>query len=196
VTKKNALNDADLGFLEHGTNERGADEVTLRFTRRLPHPPAKVWRALTEPEHLAAWFPTTVEGDLEAGAPLRFSFRELNMPGFEGSMRACDPPKLLEFDWGDERLRFELSPDGDGTVLSFSASFAEVGRAARDGAGWHTCLDLLGFELAAGSAPWRQDDRWRQVHSVYVRTFGPEAATIGPPAEWEDAYGPANGEPG
>ncbi|MCW2567279.1 MAG: hypothetical protein JWN54_1376, partial [Mycobacterium sp.] len=35
----------------------------LRFTRRLPHPPQKVWRALTEPEHLAAWFPTEIRGD-------------------------------------------------------------------------------------------------------------------------------------
>jgi uncharacterized protein YndB with AHSA1/START domain len=196
VTETNALNDADLGVLERGTGERGTSEVTLRFTRRLPHPPGKVWRALTEPEHLAAWFPTTIEGDLEPGSPLHFSFRELAMPGFDGSVRACDPPKLLEFDWGDERLRFELSPDGHGTVLSFSASFAEVGRAARDGAGWHTCLDLLRFELAAESAPWRQDDHWRQVHRDYVRTFGADAATIGPPAEWEDAYGPASGEPG
>ncbi len=36
----------------------------VRFSRRLPHPPEKVWRALTEAEHLAAWFPTTVEGEL------------------------------------------------------------------------------------------------------------------------------------
>ena len=27
------------------------------------HPPEKVWRALTEPEHLAHWFPTTIEGE-------------------------------------------------------------------------------------------------------------------------------------
>ena len=28
----------------------------LRFTRTLEHPPEKVWRAITEPEHLAHWF--------------------------------------------------------------------------------------------------------------------------------------------
>jgi uncharacterized protein YndB with AHSA1/START domain len=185
-----AADSADLGVLEHGYGE-----VTLRFTRRLPHPPAKVWRALTEPEHLAAWFPTTIEGELTPGSALRFSFREMNLPGFDGSVLACDPPKLLAISWGDERLRFELEPDDHGTVLSFSASFAEIGRAARDAAGWHTCLDLLGYGLASEQAPWRQDDRWRQVHTEYVRVLGPEAATIGPPAEWEDTYGPASGEP-
>ncbi len=185
-----AADGADLGVLEHGHGE-----VTLRFTRRLPHPPAKVWRALTEPEHLAAWFPTTVEGDLTPGSTLRYNFREMNLPGFEGSVLACDPPTLLEFNWGDERLRFELKADSQGTVLMFSASFAEIGRAARDAAGWHTCLDLLGYDLAGEQAPWPQDDRWRQVHRDYVRVLGPEAATIGPPAEWEETYGPASAEP-
>lgn len=181
---------ADLGVLE-----RSGTEVILRFRRRLPHSPAKVWRALTEPEHLAAWFPTTVEGDLTPGATLRYNFREMNLPGFEGNVRACDPPRLLEVDWGDERLRFELTADGQHTVLSFSATFAELGRAARDAAGWHTCLDLLGYDLAGEAAPWPQDDRWRVVHARYVRVLGPEAATIGPPAEWEDTYGPASAEP-
>jgi hypothetical protein len=129
------------------------------------------------------------------GAVLQFSFRDLTLPPFDGVVQACEPPKLLEFSWADERLRFELTPDGDGTLLCFSASFAEIGRAARDGAGWHTCLDLLGYGLAAERPPWPQDVRWRQVHRAYVDAFGAEAATIGPPAEWQDAYGPASGQP-
>jgi uncharacterized protein YndB with AHSA1/START domain len=176
MTGSAGYGDADLGTLE-----RGDGEVTLRFTRLLPHTPAKVWRALTEPRHLAAWFPTTVEGDLVPGAPLRFGFRERELPDFEGTMLACDPPNLLELIWGDERLRFELAPDGAGTLLIFTASFAELGRAARDAAGWHVCLDLLGCDLRGERAAPAQDHGWRTVHSLYVVRFGPEAATVGPP---------------
>ena len=190
MSETNAAGDPGLGLLEPS---RG--EVTLLFTRRLPHPPGKVWRALTEPEHLAAWFPTSVDGDLVPGSVLQFSFRDLSLPSFGGIMRACESPKLLEFSWADDRLWFELTPDGDATLLSFAASFAEIGRAARDGAGWHTCLDLLGFDLAGEPPPWPQEVRWRQVHRAYVDAFGAEAATIGPPAEWEDTYGPASGQP-
>ncbi|HXB46503.1 MAG TPA: SRPBCC family protein [Streptosporangiaceae bacterium] len=168
---------------EFGVLEHGDQEVTLRFVRWLPHPPGKVWRALTEPEHLAAWFPTTVEGELAAGSGLRFSFREAQAPPFDGTMLAFDPPALMELIWGDERLRFELTPDGAGTLLTFTASFAELGRAARDGAGWHVCLDLLGYDLGDGEPPWTQDDRWRTVHTEYVARFGPQAAAVGPPAE-------------
>lgn len=188
MMERNEPEVADLGILE-----RGRGEVTLRFTRRLPHPATKVWRALTEPEHLAAWFPTTVEGDLAPGSTLRYNFRGMNLPGFDGTVLACDPPRLLEFTWGDERLRFELTAAGTGTILSFSASFAEIGRAARDAAGWHTCLDVLAYDLAGATPPWTQDDRWRQIHRDYVRVLGPEAAIIGPPAEWEDTHGPAGG---
>lgn len=173
---------------EFGVLERGNQEVTLRFVRWLPHPPAKVWRALTEPEHLAAWFPTTVEGELAAGSGLRFSFSEAQAPPFDGTMLAFEPPALMELIWGDERLRFELAPDGAGTLLTFTASFAELGRAARDGAGWHVCLDLLGYHLGNAAAPWTQHDRWRAVHAEYVARFGPEAATAGPPAELAESY--------
>ena len=185
--------ESDQGY---GVLERGHGEVTLRFTRHLRHPPKKVWLALTESEHLATWFPTTIEGDLVAGGRLRFGFRDMQLPGFDGTTLAVDPPKLLEFVWGDERLRFDLTPDDAGfTMLRFSASFAEVGRAARDAAGWHTCLDLLGYDLSGDRAPWQRDIRWRSVHRVYVARFGPAAATVGPPPEWEETHGAAGQDP-
>ena len=60
----------------YGKLEQGHDgRWQLRFERRLTHPQEKVWRAITDPEHLAAWFPSTIEGERAAGARLRFSFR-------------------------------------------------------------------------------------------------------------------------
>jgi uncharacterized protein YndB with AHSA1/START domain len=165
-----------------GHLERAEGRWRLRFIRRLPHPPEKVWRALTEPEHLAAWFPTDIEGDRAAGARLRFPFREGEGETTEGEMLTYEPPSALEFTWGDdETLRFDLEPDGDGTVLTFVNTFGELGKAARDGAGWHACLDLLGYHLDGQEPPWKPGERWGQVHPGYVEEFGPEAATIGPP---------------
>jgi hypothetical protein len=36
---------------------KDGDKWTLVLVRDLPHPPAKVWKALTEPEHLREWAP-------------------------------------------------------------------------------------------------------------------------------------------
>jgi uncharacterized protein YndB with AHSA1/START domain len=164
-----------------GTLRQVDDRWQLRFTRTLPHPPAKVWRAITEPEHLRAWFPTEIHGERAAGAALRFVFPGGEGPPLDGRMLAFDPPSLLEFLWGEETLRFELAPDGDGTRLTLVNTFDEQGKAARDAAGWHSCLDLLERRLAGEQPPWDPRERWEQVHPAYVERFGPAAATIGPP---------------
>jgi uncharacterized protein YndB with AHSA1/START domain len=184
MSDPNRIDEQDYGQLV-----REGTRAVVRFTRRLAHPPPRVWRALTEPEHLAAWFPTTIEGRREPGALLHFGFRDLEAPPFDGEMLAFEPPSLMELRWGDEILRFEVSPDHDGSVLVFTASFDQLGEVARDGAGWHTCLDLLDYEISDLAAPWAAPDRWRLVHDGYTERFGPDASTIGPPEEWERVHG-------
>ncbi|MGH9016793.1 MAG: SRPBCC family protein [Acidimicrobiales bacterium] len=174
----------DIGELER----TGAGAV-VRFRRRLSHPPDKVWRALSESDHLAAWFPTTIDGDREAGAALQFRFRQSEGPAMDGEMVVFDPPRLMELQWGDERLRFELQPDAEGTVLVFSAAFAEIGKSARDGAGWHACLDLLDCTLDGRRPRWTSAQRWGQVRHLYIDRFGPEASAIGPPEQWKKVHG-------
>ena len=170
------MHDADLGQID-----RHGDRVVLTFTRLLPHPPEKVWRAVTEAEHQAAWFPQRIEGEWEVGATLRFHTSDDPADAFEGELVAFEPPTLVELTWGEDRLRIELRRDGDGTRLTLTDTFGELGKAARDAAGWHECLDRLAADLDRDSlTEW--GERWRQVHPAYVERFGPEAATVGPPA--------------
>jgi uncharacterized protein YndB with AHSA1/START domain len=174
---------------ELGELERDGATVRLRFSRRLEHAQEKVWRALVEPEHLAAWFPTTIEGERTAGARLRFRHRDDLAEPMDGEMLAFEPTSLLEFRWGPDVLRFELEADDGATVLLFTDTMQEIGKAARDGAGWHECLERLGYELSDEAPPIAPADRWRQLHRRYVERLGPEAATIGPPEEFERAHG-------
>ena len=155
----------------------------LRFTRRLPHPQSKVWRAITEPEHLARWFPTTIEGERAAGAPLRFAFPGGQAPPMDGEMLAYEPESVMELQWGTDVVRIELRQVPAGTELTLLDTFEEHGKAARDGAGWHACLDALEAALDGRSDARVKTDRWAEVHTHYVESFGPEAATIGPPAQ-------------
>jgi uncharacterized protein YndB with AHSA1/START domain len=161
------MDDTDLGTLT-----REGDRWMLTFTRRLAHPREKVWRAVTEPAHLAAWYP-----------PLRFVSPAGD--GFDGQMLVFDPPEVMEFTWGADRLRIELRADGPGTLLTLTDTFDELGKAARDGAGWHECLDRLVSELD-GTPPRPWGERWGEVHPRYLTHLGPDAATIGPP-EGRDA---------
>jgi uncharacterized protein YndB with AHSA1/START domain len=157
------------------------EEWMLTFTRTLPHPPDKVWRALTEPEHLAAWFPADIEGERAAGAKLRFVFRNNEGPPIDGEMLTYDPPELLEFTWGSDRYRIELRPEGDGTVLTFVNTFSELGKAARDAAGWDVCLETLALHLDGEKPDGDEEGHWKTAQARYAERFGPDATTIGPP---------------
>lgn len=164
----------------NGELEQAGNRWRLRFTRQLAHSPQRVWEAITRPEHLKAWFPQEVVGSWEKGARLQFksTYAEAN---FEGEVLAVDPPKLLEFGWGTDTLRFEIVPSRSGSVLTLTDTFDERGKAARDAAGWHVCLDALELTLDGKPSSDSPGENWDEVHADYLNAFGPEASTIGPP---------------
>jgi uncharacterized protein YndB with AHSA1/START domain len=166
-----------------GTLEQASTGWRLRFTRELAHPAERVWRAVTEAEHLQAWFPMRIHGDWVVGGPLTFADPEGRGLEFTGKVLAYQPPSVLEFSWGPDVLRLEIEARGAGCFLTLLDTFDELGKAARDAAGWHVCLDLLAAHLDGGGPA---GPTWSQIHPDYVTAFGPEAATIGPPP----GYGP------
>jgi uncharacterized protein YndB with AHSA1/START domain len=87
-----------------------------------PHPPERVWRALTETDALAEWL---MENDFEPIVGHRFQFRTEPAPGFDGTVNcqvlAVEEPRLISFSWRggpiDTILTFTLEPVAGGTKL-------------------------------------------------------------------------------
>ncbi len=171
------------GVRADGELEPDGDRWRLRFTRHFAHSPEKVWRAITEPKHFAAWFPFFMEGELATGARLRFRARDVADLVFDGEMIEYRPPTLMELRWSEnETLRFEVEPDGAGTRFTLSNVFDDIGKAARDAAGWHSCIDALERDLDGVPAPAGSPrEQWERLNRAYVARFGPAASTIGPP---------------
>lgn len=121
----------------------------LRFERRYAHPPAKVWRALTDPEHLSAWYPFPVaELDLRLGGLIRFREPGGTPTGLHAEITELEPHRRLAFtefdeETGEHRLRLTLEPDGTGCVLTFEHTFADNPWAEQTFTGWQGCLDVL-----------------------------------------------------
>lgn len=185
-------------------NDRGTLVVVdgrpaLRFERRYRHGVDRVWRAITEPDELQAWFPSNVEGARTVGAELRFVDDDQRAaaeavgeptraegPMFTGRVLVFDPPKVFSFTWGGEVLRFELHADGDGTRLVFTQLVSHQSVAARNGAGWDACLAELDRLLGE---PVADDAGWEAVYADYLRRIGP---SLGEPTgdgglRWERA---------
>ncbi|MFD9738788.1 SRPBCC family protein [Umezawaea sp. NPDC059074] len=158
--------------------ETADGKPVLRFERRLRHSPDRVWRAISTPEGLAAWFPASVELELAPGAPMRFTFPDqAPVDGTSaGEVLEVDPPRVLAFRWNADVLRFELEPDGDGCVLRFSQTLDDRLSAGRNAYGWDVCLGALAADLAGES--FEQPTAWLEPMEAYVREFGLDEGTL------------------
>ena len=145
-----------------GILERRGGKDVIRFQRRIPHPIERVWAAITTPAELLGWW-GDAEIDLREGG--RFVLRWLNTDDdgnraeMHATITALEPPRLLETE-GDIHgvLRWELDPDGEGTMLTFSSTLdlPEEFRFQTI-AGWHFHLDTLGEALDGQAYEW---SRW------------------------------------
>jgi uncharacterized protein YndB with AHSA1/START domain len=126
------------------------DGPSLRLERRYRHPVARVWRAISDPDELARWFPPD--------APLQVTRSE--------------PPHLLAGTWFGDPLRFELRADGDGCLLVFTHVFEERDTAARTAAGWDRCFARLDALLADQTMSEEESFvDWPAVHECYAEKF-------------------------
>lgn len=102
--------DFSLSPLAHVSRELGDGEATLIFVRHLRHPPAKVWRALTEPREQLEWLPFVASRALDRQGPvtLRMTDQE-NGPESAAEILVAEPHRRLAFQWGDDLLTWELA---------------------------------------------------------------------------------------
>jgi uncharacterized protein YndB with AHSA1/START domain len=154
------------------TSEDG--RTVLRMERELAHPQEKVWRALTSPEELAGWFPALVEVDLRLDGSISFTFPNgeddfKEDPDNNGVVRQFDPPRLLEYTWGEELLRWELAPTTDGCLLTLTATFDDRPGSASFTSGWLICFDALDRVLGGSAVP---DKDYAVLHEHFVKVYG------------------------
>lgn len=149
---------------------------TLTVEHRLGHPPEKVWRAVTERELLKQWFPCDVIGAWQVGEKLKFVFPPEQAEGIPedhlvGKVVAVDEPHLLEYSWGPHMMKYEIQPDGDGSVLRLSESFDDKAWGARNAAGWEMCIENLDLVLEGAAIAKFAMDAWRPKFDRYAKKF-------------------------
>jgi uncharacterized protein YndB with AHSA1/START domain len=130
-----------------------ATETTrsLVIERVFPHPPEKLWRALTENALLTQWM---MKNDFEPVVGRRFQFRSDPVPNWDGIINCevliVDPLKQLSYSWSsmgaDFLVLWTLTPAEGGTHVRMEQSgFGPTHQAAYQGAnyGWKHFLGAL-----------------------------------------------------
>jgi uncharacterized protein YndB with AHSA1/START domain len=160
--------------------EKAGERWTLLLTRELRHSPEKVWDAITDPAQLREWAPFDADRNLGSTGPVKLSTVGTPTPQIADTrITRAVPPKLLEYRWGENDMRWELEPLGEGTRLKL---WHDIGRkyVAMGAAGWHVCIDVmdhyLGGEpigrIVAGEA--MKLEGWQRLHREYAQLFDGE----------------------
>ena len=182
-----------------GTVQEDGKRLRLRYERKLAHPVAEVWRMVTEPDGLAAWFPAKVSYDrLAVGVELTFRFTHEDLERAEeagvedvpmvshGEITELEPERVFAFSWTaaelTEQLRFELTPDGEGCRLVFITTIdRDRFMAPRTATGWHVCLAHLVATLDRSERPGEQLQA--ELMPVYQSMTDPVTAEARPEDE-------------
>jgi uncharacterized protein YndB with AHSA1/START domain len=163
---------------------KDGEKWTLVLVRELRHPPEKVWQALTDPAQLREWAPFDADGSLgTAGTTVKLTtVGAPASPVSETTVTRADAPKVLEYNWGTQEIRWQLEALGRGTRLTLwhniDRRFISMGAA-----GWHICVDVLD-RLVGGDPVGRivggeaMKFDWPRLNAEYARQFGIE------PPDW------------
>ena len=164
------------------------EKWTLILVRDLRHPPAMVWQALTDPAQLREWAPFDADGSLgTVGTTVKLT--TVGAPALhvtETTVTRANAPEVLEYNWGDHNMRWELEAFGAGTRLTL---WTNIGRRfiAMGAAGWHICFDVLdhllsGTPLGRIVGPEAMKFGWQRLNAEYARQFGIESPNWPPQA--------------
>jgi uncharacterized protein YndB with AHSA1/START domain len=95
----------------------------LHFEIDYPHPPEKVWQALTDPVAISEWL---MPNNFEPQVGHKFQFRTHPAPGFNGIIESevveIDPPRRLVYTWNSGKLNtlviWTVQAAKNGTLLT------------------------------------------------------------------------------
>lgn len=147
--------------------QSSGDGYTARFERHYKHSVEKVWAFLTENGKLQKWFAELRVEELREGGRILF---DMGNGTFE-EMRIIElrAPSVLEYTWADDRVRFELYPEGEGCRLVLIETLNRVtDHTPRDLAGWHVCLDVIGALLDEQPLSDRKQ-QWERWYAEYAQ---------------------------
>ena len=133
---------------------RDGERVVGVMTRALEHPPAEVWRMLTDPAKLAEWL---APGHIEptVGGAARLDFADSGTV-IDSKVSAYQEDRVLEYSWSsanepERPIRWQVAPDGAGARLTLTVTTPAGEDPGRACAGWEAHLEML--EAALEGAP-------------------------------------------
>lgn len=145
------------------------DQMIAEFQRDYPVEIDLVWRMLAENNYLQKWFADLEIETLEEGGKILFDMKDGSFE--EMTITSLSVPNVLEYTWGNDLVRFDVTSSETGTHLIFKETISKVtGHTPKDITGWHICLDVIDAILSNEELPDRQLS-YNELYPVYEEKF-------------------------
>ena len=127
-------------------NETSTEALSVVVEREIPHPPEKIWRALTQPHLIEEWL---MKNDFKSTVGHRFNLRA-DWGAVDCRVQGVEPNKTLSYTWAayglESVVTWTLTPTSTGTHLRMEQSgFRPDQQQAYQGAkaGWQRFVAAL-----------------------------------------------------
>ena len=152
------------------TIEKQSNRHVATFKRPLTHSVDAVWAVLTNNESLQKWMSNLEIIDLRKNGKIHFNMNDGTGTFEEITITDYAEKEVLEFDWGTDTVRFELSSTDDGSLLVVVETLQELTEhTPKDLAGWHICLNMLTDLLNSVEHQYFPMEEWQQRFSEYKK---------------------------
>ncbi|MEO1087710.1 MAG: SRPBCC family protein [Acidobacteriota bacterium] len=176
--------------VDHGGQPARAVEGTRFYLTE----PEDLWHALTDPERLPRWF-LPITGELRLGGRFQLEGHA------GGTIKRCDPPRLLEVTWeyggNVSWVELRLAPEKGGARLTLvhtmlkdeesEAHWATYGPGAT-GVGWDLALFGLGLHLESGNSGAGGAESVRKASDAWLASEAGKTFIRARADEWGSAH--------
>lgn len=138
------------------------------FERTFDQPVEKVWSVLTENNQLAKWMSHLEIKDMRKGGLIIFNHNDGSGNFIEMEITDYVEQSVIEFEWGNDIVRFEVHPTETGSVLLLKEFIKDLtDHTPKDLAGWHMCLNIFNDVVNGVENQMPDNNEWEKWYEEY-----------------------------
>lgn len=148
--------------------------IIAEYVNEYRQSPEKVWDSITNNEHFKKWMAHLEIVDLRKNGKMLFNYNDGSGKFEEMKITDYENQSVIEFEWGEDTVRFEVLPTDVGSKLIMKEFINHLtDHTPKDLAGWQVCLmhlsNVITDELI--EIPDNEWEKWYEEYKVLVEQY-------------------------
>lgn len=149
------------------TLTKNGTKFTAEYVNEFQQPTEKVWDSITNNELFKKWMAHLEIVDMRKDGKMLFHYNDGSGKFEEMKITDFEDQSVIEFEWGEDIVRFEVLPTNNGSKLIMKEFINQLtDHTPKDLAGWQVCLMHLS-NVINDSTKEIPDNEWEKWFGQY-----------------------------